>query len=92
MCRYAYQTAMEGRIYSLLIVCGPSYPDVTPDIRFQSAVAMDCVGGTGEVDIRAAGLNWVRDSTIENAMVAIKNSMGNQRNRRQAQPPEGAMF
>ena len=85
-------TAMEGRIYSLRLEAGSDYPHVAPTVRFQSAVAMDCVSGTGEVNLATAGLAWHPEATLEQAMVAVKNAMCNQRNRRQAQPPDGAMF
>ena len=83
---------MEGRIYSLRLEAGPNYPNEAPSVRFLSAVAMDCVSGTGEVNLAQAGLVWHPEATLEQAMVAVKNAMGNQRNRRQAQPPDGAMF
>ena len=87
------QTPLEGRILSLTIECGPQYPDVPPIVRFNSCVALDCVNGSGAVDLgRLQGLVWTRDSGIEQALVAIENSMKTAANRRMAQPPDGSMY
>ena len=37
------QSPLEGRIISLLITCGPHYPDRPPTIRFSSRVNLACV-------------------------------------------------
>ena len=37
------QSPLEGRIISLLISCGPHYPDRPPSIRFSSRVNLACV-------------------------------------------------
>ncbi len=36
--------------------------------------------------------NWTRGGTIESVLVALKNSMCTQANKRLPQPPEGAYF
>jgi ubiquitin-conjugating enzyme E2 variant len=57
----------EGRIYSLQIKCGESYPDSAPTLRFRTRVALPCVTDTGAVDARALPVmsNWRRQNTIE---------------------------
>jgi ubiquitin-conjugating enzyme E2 variant len=40
---FSVQSPLEGRIISLLISCGPHYPDRPPSIRFSSRVNLACV-------------------------------------------------
>jgi len=42
-------TPFEGRLYSLLIECGPRYPTIPPSVRFTTQISMNCVGSTGVV-------------------------------------------
>jgi ubiquitin-protein ligase len=37
------QSVHENRIYSLKIHCGPSYPDIPPEISFTSKINLPCV-------------------------------------------------
>jgi ubiquitin-protein ligase len=37
------QSVHENRIYSLKIHCGPSYPDLPPEISFTSKINLPCV-------------------------------------------------
>ena len=36
-------TPFEGRIYSLQIECGESYPDRPPTLKFRTRIALSCV-------------------------------------------------
>ena len=78
---------------SLTVICTPEYPSQPPQVRFTSAVALDCVDGAGAVDLRRLpGFSWHRDSDIKSALVAVRNSMMSGANRRRDQPPEGATY
>lgn len=37
------QSVHENRIYSVSLHCGPSYPDVPPEISFASKINLPCV-------------------------------------------------
>jgi ubiquitin-conjugating enzyme E2 variant len=69
------QTVHENRIYSLKIVCGASYPDTPPEVRFNSRVNLPFVNSTnGKVDpskfpVLAA---WTRNNSIESVLVEIR--------------------
>jgi len=82
----------EGRIYSLQIKCGESYPDSAPTLRFRTRVALPCVTDTGAVDARALPVmsNWRRQNTIEDCLNAVYMMMQHPSSRRLQQPPETA--
>lgn len=85
----------EGRMYSVKVHCGESYPDVAPDVRFVHRVSMGCVDPqNGEVTKTkvAALANWNRNTGIEQVLVALRQEMASNANRRLAQPPEGSMY
>lgn len=89
------QTCHDGRIYSLRIHCGDSYPNYPPEVAFTSRINMTCVDAqSGRVDPRRlpALASWNRTYGIETVLVAIRNEMASPTNRRLPQPPEGANF
>jgi ubiquitin-protein ligase len=46
------QSVHENRIYSVKIHCGPSYPDVPPEISFTSKINLPCVNPqNGKVEL-----------------------------------------
>jgi len=50
------QSVHENRIYSLKIHCGPSYPDIPPEISFTSKINLPCVDPqNGKVHIAING-------------------------------------
>ena len=68
----------ENRIYSLKITCGPSYPDVRPDVQFISRVNLPFVNQTnGIVDYNKLTVlsAWSRQSSIETVLVEIRRSV-----------------
>ena len=72
------QTVHENRIYSLKIICGPSYPDVRPDVQFVSRVNLPFVNQmNGLVDYNKLPVlsTWSRQSSIETVLVDIRKSV-----------------
>jgi ubiquitin-conjugating enzyme E2 variant len=86
-------TPFEGRIYSLQIECGESYPDRPPTLKFRTRVALSCVSkDTGKVEPRGLPIltNWRRSNTIEDCLNGLYTLMQHPSSRRTAQPPETA--
>lgn len=74
-CHTISQTVHENRIYSLQITCGPSYPDLRPDVQFLSRVNLPFVNQqNGKVDPSKLPVlaNWSRNLSIENVLVEIR--------------------
>ncbi|KAL4482567.1 hypothetical protein ABPG72_005810 [Tetrahymena utriculariae] len=90
-----YNTAFDGRIYSLKIICGPNYPNVAPEVKFVSKINLPCVDqNNGKIDINKFPIlkNWVSKYTLENVLVALKNEMNSSANKKLKQPDEGATY
>uniref|UniRef100_A0A7S0VUL2 UBC core domain-containing protein n=1 Tax=Hemiselmis tepida TaxID=464990 RepID=A0A7S0VUL2_9CRYP len=86
---------LENRIISLLISCGPDYPDRPPTVRFSSRVNMSCVDQrNGMVDPRAVQClaNWNRSYSLEKLLRDLAQEMKSNHNKRLPQPPDGATF
>jgi ubiquitin-conjugating enzyme E2 variant len=69
------QTVHENRIYSLKIVCGETYPDQPPLVKFISRVNLPFVNQLdGTIDpskITVLG-HWSRNSSLETILVEIR--------------------
>lgn len=66
-------TVYEGRIYSLLIECGESYPERAPQVRFITRVNLSCVNGqTGEVSDLKSLKGWHRGMSMEDVLIDIR--------------------
>ena len=48
---FTFQTQYDGRMFNLNITCGDNYPEMPPDVRFVSKIAMNCVDKNGRVSI-----------------------------------------
>ena len=86
-------TPFEGRIYSLQIECGESYPELPPIVKFRTRVNLPCVsGGHGRVNPAAVPVmaQWRRSYTIEDALNSLWNLMKSPQCRKLGQPPETA--
>lgn len=46
---FTFQTQYDGRMFNLNITCGDNYPEMPPDVRFVSKIAMNCVDKNGRV-------------------------------------------
>ncbi|GAA5951736.1 hypothetical protein JCM10213_000978 [Rhodosporidiobolus nylandii] len=85
----------ENRIYSLSITCGPSYPDVPPEITFLTRINLPCVDqSSGKVDPSKLGVlsGWKHQYTLETVLVELRRDMASPTNRKLPQPPEGTNF
>eukprot|EP00927_Polykrikos_kofoidii_P057440 TRINITY_DN51588_c0_g1_i1.p1 TRINITY_DN51588_c0_g1~~TRINITY_DN51588_c0_g1_i1.p1 ORF type:complete len:154 (+),score=16.08 TRINITY_DN51588_c0_g1_i1:52-462(+) len=86
-------TPFENRIYSVRIVCGESYPEKPPDVRFISQINMTCVECDGALKPAFSVMQgWRREMTVETILDAIRREMTASANRRLAQQPEGACY
>ncbi|KAF9264029.1 UBC-like protein [Marasmius fiardii PR-910] len=88
-------TVHENRIYSLKIICGSSYPDAPPTIKFFSRVNIPFVNQTnGDVDPQKLPVlkDWNRNNSIETVLVEMRKEMASPSNRKLPQPPEGSTF
>ncbi|KAG8907348.1 E2 ubiquitin-conjugating protein mms2 [Tulasnella sp. 403] len=71
-------TVHENRIYSLRIVCGPSYPDQPPEVSFLTRINLPCVNATNGVVDRAklrSLQNWTRNESMESVLVDLRRSV-----------------
>ncbi|KAF2862748.1 putative ubiquitin conjugating enzyme [Piedraia hortae CBS 480.64] len=85
----------ENRIYSVIIYCGPEYPDKPPQVSFTSRINLPCVDArTGKVDLsKLPGIHsWRREFTMETILLELRRFMAASANKKLPQPPEGATF
>ena len=59
-CLFLFQTTFDGRIYSLKIECGPSYPEEQPSLSFLTRINLTGVNSTGQV---RNVINYFADNT-----------------------------
>ncbi|KAJ9516261.1 ubiquitin-conjugating enzyme/RWD-like protein [Haematococcus lacustris] len=88
-------TVHDGRIYTLRIHCGNSYPNGPPQIWFKSKVNMGCVDQRdGRVDPGKFPVlaHWKREYTLETVLTELRRDMANPVNKKLPQPPEGQCF
>ncbi|KAF8818049.1 putative ubiquitin conjugating enzyme E2 [Cardiosporidium cionae] len=87
-------TTFENRIYSLSIYCGEKYPDVPPEVKFNSKINLQSVDLRGKIIRNNLCIfrSWNRQYTIESILSAIRRDMMQSNNRRLSQPPEGDMY
>jgi len=89
------RTPFEGRMYTLKVECGPSYPMEAPTVRFVSKLTMNGINPVnGAVDRRICQVyaRWQRNYTIRTLLEELRKCMQAKENLRLQQPPEGAMF
>ncbi|GAA5878045.1 hypothetical protein JCM8547_005604 [Rhodosporidiobolus lusitaniae] len=85
----------ENRIYSLSITCGPSYPDVPPEITFLTRINLPCVDqSNGKVNPGGLSIlnQWRHQYTLETVLVELRREMATPQNRKLPQPEEGTNF
>lgn len=94
----APNSMVEGRIVSLLLHCGKSYPAEIPKVRFQSKLNFPFISGTGELDWKKYPGNMVQwsknpgrkpDRNIEYLLKDLKATMAKPDYRKLPQPPDG---
>jgi len=85
-------TSYEGCIYSLMIECGPDYPEKPPNVRFINRIRMDCVKDNGQIDLLKSPFNWKSNGSIEQILVTLYKRMTKDENRRTSQPDDGATY
>lgn len=85
----------EGRLYSIAIHCGPTYPNEPPRIRFLTRINMACVNqNNGNIDpnlFKVLG-NWNPSYNLEILLVELRKEMSSQVNKRLPQPNEGSLY
>jgi len=79
------ETRHEGRIHSLMIICGEKYPEEPPILQFQSKINMDCVDSGGSVKINNF-MRWESSCTIERLLTNLRREMASRENRGRSQP------
>lgn len=87
-------TTFDMRVLELSIVCGESYPEKPPELRFRSRVNAPFVKSDGRVDLKALGVAqaWRRSNSIEDVMNAVYHALMRPDVRRIAQPAEGTRY
>lgn len=88
-------TIHQGRIYNVLIHCGPNYPKESPQVKFVSRIVLDCVDiRTGQVVPQHFSIlgKWQPKYTLENILVGLLNQMSSPANRSTPQPPDGSCY
>jgi ubiquitin-conjugating enzyme E2 variant len=88
------RTPYEGRIYSLRVECGRTYPDSPPVVKFLTKLNMAGINGSGEVDRRIFPVlaKWQRSYTIKTILSELKRAMATKDNSKMPQPPEGTAY
>lgn len=82
-------------MYELIIVAGPNYPKVHPEIRFVSKINMPYVNQrNGVIDSSFPPLaNWASfPKSFEVLLQYIQKEMAQPQNARLPQPPEGSRY
>ncbi|KAF2657533.1 UBC-like protein [Lophiostoma macrostomum CBS 122681] len=85
----------ENRIYGLKIHCGPSYPDVPPEISFTSKINLPCVDPrNGKVDPTKLPclVQWKREFTMETILIELRRYMALPQHKKLPQQPEGSTY
>lgn len=84
----------ENRIYSLMIVCGESYPDVPPQVKFVSKINLPCVDEQGHVVVEKFDTlkAWKRTYSMETILLELRKAMAAPANKKLVQPPEGTTY
>lgn len=85
-------TGFDNRVYSLMIECGPSYPDEPPTVKFCTSVNMTQVDQSGNVTGLQIMRTWRRENTIEDVLLALLSEMRGRTNRSLPQPAPGTMY
>ncbi|EGD80574.1 ubiquitin-conjugating enzyme [Salpingoeca rosetta] len=81
-------TVFQENMYSVKIYCSDAYPDVPPQITFETPIKMDCVDASMQVIPAKVPVmaNWRRTNTMYDALQDIRRLMGSSANRKTKQP------
>jgi ubiquitin-conjugating enzyme E2 variant len=86
------RTRFEGRMISVRIFCGDSYPKVAPTVSFLTRVNLPFVDGSGNVIVGQFPLlkDWKPATRIVQILIEISNLM--QKHGSLSQPPDGLSY
>jgi len=86
---------VENRIISLLITVGPNYPQVKPEVQFQTKLNYPWLSVDGKlVESKCEGTlkAWNKTHRLESVLVQLRLMIANRQYSKLAQPPEGATY
>jgi len=92
-------SAVENRIISLIVKCGPNYPAEKPTVQFQTKLSYPFIDATGRVTEKGfdgknclSANEWKRSDRIETVLTHLKQQFVKPKFKSVSQPPEGAMY
>mmetsp|Transcript_17337 Transcript_17337/g.30292 ORF Transcript_17337/g.30292 Transcript_17337/m.30292 type:complete len:144 (-) Transcript_17337:498-929(-) len=78
-------TAIENRIISIRILCGPQYPQVMPEVQFVSKLNFPFIDANGRA--KNLPISWNRNMKIETLLVHLRALMAKAEYKKFKQPP-----
>lgn len=83
-------TAIENRIVSLKVNCGPDYPNTMPQVQMVTKLNFPFIDGSGKV--KNLPITWNRSMKIENLLVQMRHLFSKAEYKKLKQPGENETF